>query len=88
MTELAGITRLRRGKITRQFNRYKRADGSEGRRGPYHTLQVWRDGRNHSQRVPAMAYTQAQHDVQAYQTFQRLVDRLVALGEAEAGALE
>lgn len=86
LQQIGGISRMRRGRLSQQYNRRKKADGTEQRWGPYYTLQAWIAGRNRSQRIPAAEVQQVREDLAHYQTFRDLCERYVELGERIAHA--
>ena len=86
LQEMGGITRMRRGHLTEQYNRKRSLDGTERRWGPYYTLQAWVGGKNRSERIPAGMATEVRQDVENYTAFTGLCERYVELSEGIAKA--
>lgn len=86
LQEMAGITVMRRGKLTKQINRVKRVDGSVRQSRPYLKLQAWRNGRNQSQRMAGEQVAQVTRDMKACARFRALTNEYIAVGEQEADA--
>ena len=84
--EMAAITRMRKGRLTEQYNRKRDPDGTERRWGPYYTLQAWVGGKNRSERIPAELAPEARKDVENYAAFSALCDRYVEVSEGVAKA--
>lgn len=82
--QMGTITRMRRGKLTEQYNRKKDEDGKERRWGPYYTLQAWVDGKNRSERVCREDAPEVQEDIRRYEEFSELCDRYVHRAEGVA----
>ena len=75
---------MRRGKLTEQYNKKKDPDGTVRKWGPYYTLQAWRNGKNHSLRIPAKDADKVREEIKAYEEFSELCERYIQLGEHEA----
>jgi hypothetical protein len=86
LKDMARITRMRRGRLTEQYNRKKAEDGTERRWGPYYTLQAWVGGRNRSGRIPSEVVPAVRQDIQNYAAFRELSDRYIQLAEGIAEA--
>jgi len=86
LKDMAVITRMRKGRLTEQYNRRRSEDGTERRWGPYYTLQAWVEGRNRSERIPAEVVPEARRDIQNYVAFTELCDRYVQIAEGIAKA--
>lgn len=84
--QMGAITRMRRGKLTEQYNRKKDEDGKEHRWGPYYTLQAWIDGKNRSERVRREDAPEVQEDIRRYERFSELCARYVHRAETVAKA--
>jgi hypothetical protein len=84
LNEMRKIECMRRGKLTEQYNKKKASDGTIRKWGPYYTLQAWRDGKNHSLRIPAKDADKVREELKAYEDFTKLCDQYIQLGEQEA----
>jgi len=84
--QMGAITRMRRGKLTEQYNRKKDEDGKERRWGPYYTLQAWIAGKNRSERVCREDAVHVREDIRRYEQFSELCDRYVQTAETVAKA--
>ena len=84
LEELRSMSRLRRGQISEQFLHKKGADGQTRLYGPYFVWQSSVRGRKRSQRIPPEEVEQAREDLQAYERFQGLCERLLSLMEQNA----
>ncbi len=81
LEQMSQITRIRRGKLTEQYNRKKDEKGTERQWGPYYTLQAWIDGKNRSERVRRDDVDQVREDMQNYEQFCTLSERYVQIAE-------
>lgn len=81
LRQMSEITRMRRGKLTEQYNRKKDEDGRERQWGPYYTLQAWIDGKNRSERVRREDASQVRDDIRGYEQFSELSGRYVEVAE-------
>jgi hypothetical protein len=86
LQDMGAITRMRRGKLSEQYNRKKAPDGTERQWGPYYTLQAWVDGKNRSERVPAEVAAQVRQDLKNHAAFTELCERYVGVAEGIAQA--
>ena len=86
LEQMEALTRMRRGRLSEQYNRKKNPDGTERRWGPYYTLQAWVGGKNRSERIPAEMAGHVRQDVKNYETFRGLCERYVEISERVAKA--
>ncbi len=86
LEQMSLITRMRRGKLTEQYNRKKDKDGQERRWGPYYTLQAWVDGKNRSERIRRDDVVTVREDMRNYEEFCELSERFVQIAEQSAKA--
>jgi len=86
LEQMSQITRMRRGKLTEQYNRKKDKEGRERQWGPYYTLQAWVDGKNRSERVRRDDAARVREDMHNYEQFCELSDRYVQIAEQVAKA--
>lgn len=84
LKEMRTIRCMRRGALTEQYNKKEDSDGTIRKWGPYYTLQIWRDGKNHSLRIPAKDADKVREEIKAYEGFSELCERYIQLGEQEA----
>jgi hypothetical protein len=84
LQQMGRITRMRKGRLTEQYNRKKAPDGTERRWGPYYTLQAWVGGKNRSERIPSDVTPQVRQDLENYAAFTHLCDRYVEVAEGIA----
>lgn len=84
LEQMSEITRMRRGKVTEQYNRKKDEKGRERQWGPYYTLQAWVNGKNRSERVRREEVSQVREDLHNYEQFGELSDRYVEIAERMA----
>jgi len=84
LEQMAAITRMRRGKLTEQYNRKKNEDGSEQKWGPYYTLQAWTEGKNRSERVRREDAPVVREDIQRHERFCELCESYVRVAERSA----
>jgi carboxypeptidase C (cathepsin A) len=84
LEQMSQITRMRRGKLTEQYNRKKDKDGQERRWGPYYTLQAWVDGKNRSERVRCDDVDTVHEDMHNYEEFCKLSERYIQIAEHSA----
>jgi hypothetical protein len=84
LEEMRAIRCMRRGALTEQYNKKEGADGTIRKWGPYYTLQIWRDGKNHSLRIPAKDADKVREEIRSYEEFSELCERYIRLGEQEA----
>jgi len=80
LQQMQVIDRLRRGSLSSQFFR-GRAHGRPVRRGPYHVLQGYFQGRKFSERVPESLLPAVQQQVANYKRFQALAEEYVTVTE-------
>jgi hypothetical protein len=78
LQQIQAIDRLRRGSLSRQFFKQRRA-GSKAPQGPYYVLQGYIQGRKFSERVPAEQAPQFEPLVANYQRFQELAEEFVTV---------
>ena len=86
LKDMARITRMRRGRLSEQYNRKTSQDGTERRWGPYYTLQAWVAGKNRSQRIPAVLASQVRQHIKNHALFTELCARYVQVAEGIAKA--
>lgn len=86
LEQMAQITRMRRGKLSEQYNRKKDKNGQERQWGPYYTLQAWVDGKNRSERVRRDDVDMVREDMRNYEEFCELSERYVQIAEQSAKA--
>jgi hypothetical protein len=86
LNQMGSITRMRRGKLTEQYNRKRDEDGNERLWGPYYTLQAWVEGKNRSERVSREHAEEVREDIERYEKFTGLCDRYVQVAEKVAKA--
>jgi hypothetical protein len=86
LEQMSQITRMRRGKLTEQYNRKKDEQGRERRWGPYYTLQAWVEGKNRSERIGRDEVAQVREDMHNYEQFCELSNRYVQIAEQAAKA--
>ena len=84
LEQMSQITRMRRGKLSEQYNRKKDEKGQERRWGPYYTLQAWVEGKNRSERVHREQVPRVREDIENYETFSALSERYVQIAEQAA----
>ncbi len=77
LEQLSSIQSRERGKLT-GFHRTRRATDGSGtvRLGPYHKLQAWEDGRNHTRHIPVSEVPGLKRDLANYKEFKELVGTL------------
>jgi hypothetical protein len=78
LQQIQAIDRLRRGSLSRQFFRKRRAH-SKTPQGPYYVLQGYVQGQKFSQRVPAEQATQIEPLVANYKRFEELAEEFVTV---------
>jgi hypothetical protein len=81
LAEMREIRQLKRGQISEQTLRSRKADGTMRERGPYYTLQRWVEGRNVSQRVPHERVPEVRQAVEGYQKLKALSEEFAELTE-------
>ena len=71
------IQSMERGKLT-GFHRIRRATDGSGtvQLGPYHKLQAWENGRNHTRHIPVSEVPDLKRDLANYKEFKELVGTL------------
>lgn len=77
---IASITTMQPGTLTEEYR--EGAIGEDGRRarlGPYYKLQVWRDGSNHTSRVPAGQVPSLREDIANNHAFGQLCRELAEI---------
>lgn len=84
LEKMSLIKRMRRGKLTEQYNKKEDPAGTVRKWGPYYTLQAWRNGKNHSLRIPAKDACKVREELKAYEKFSELCEQYVQIGENEA----
>jgi hypothetical protein len=85
---IASITTMQPGTLTEEYR--EGAIGKDGKRvrlGPYYKLQVWRDGANRTNRVPASQADNLREDIHNYHTFGQLCRELAKLNTEHTLAL-
>jgi len=78
LQQIQSIDRLRRGSLSRQFFKQRRAD-SKVAQGPYYVLQGYIQGQKFSERVPAEQSPQIEPLVANYKRFQELAEEFVTV---------
>ena len=78
LQQIQAIDRLRRGSLSRQFFKERRA-GSKTPQGPYYVLQGYVQGQKFSQRVPAEQAPQIEPLVANYKRFEELAEEFVTV---------
>jgi hypothetical protein len=78
LQQIQSIDRLRRGSLSRQFFKKKRA-GSQARQGPYYVLQGYIEGQKFSERIPAEQAREIEPLVANYQRFEELAEEFVTV---------
>jgi hypothetical protein len=67
LQQMAAIPAMERGKLST----YSFPERS-GRRGPYHKLQTWLEGKNHTRYIPAHELSAVQTALEGYAQYQQL----------------
>ncbi len=77
LEQIASIRSMERGKLT-EFHRTRRAADGSGtvRLGPYHKLQAWENGGNHTRHIPASEVPGLKRDLANHKEFKQLVGTL------------
>ncbi len=78
LQQIRAIDRLRRGSLSRQFFKQRRAD-SQAPQGPYYVLQGYLQGEKFSERIPADQAPQIEPLVANYRRFEELAEELVTV---------
>jgi hypothetical protein len=88
LSELAGLSEMRRGSIVEQFMETLNADGTKAKRGPYVLYSYKEKNKTVSLRLrhPEMADTYRKQ-IGAFRRFQDLTQELVSLGEKISNAV-
>jgi hypothetical protein len=81
LEEMRNIRRVKRGQLTQQTLTRTAADGSQQQRGPYYTLQAWKNGKNHSQRVAEEHLPAVREAVEGYQKIKQLSEEFAEVTE-------
>jgi len=81
LVEIQAIREMIRGKVSLQTLKRTLPDGSVKERGPYAIFQRWRDGSNHSERIPREDLPAITRAVDGYRRFVELTDEYAALTE-------
>jgi len=77
LEQLSSIRSMERGKLTEFHHTRRAADGSGTVRvGPYHKLQAWENGHNHTRHIPASEVPGLKRDLANYKEFKELVGSL------------
>jgi len=76
LAEMATIEQMEYGQLDTFFKPSPTAPGQ--RRGPYHKRQVWRDGKNQNEYVPAAQVPAVQAAIAGRERFEHLADAYVA----------
>ena len=82
LTELAGLTRIRRGSVTEQYVEVAGRRGRVLRRGPYPLYSFKTSGRTVSRRIRAEQVAVYRAQIAAGRRFQELTRELMELGES------
>ncbi len=78
LQQIQAIDRLRRGSLSRQFFKKRRAN-SKAPQGPYYLLQGYVQGKKFSERVPTEQAPQIEPLVANYQRFEQLAEEFVTV---------
>jgi transposase len=78
LQQIRAIDRLRRGSLSRQFFKKRRAN-SKDPQGPYFVLQGYVKGKKFSERIPADQAPQIEPLIANYQRFEELAEEFVAV---------
>ena len=78
LQQIAAIDAMERGKLSAYIFK-ERPEGS----GPYHKLQYWRDGKNHTRYVPADELPAVEAALAGYAQYQQLTEQYAQLVIAE-----
>ncbi len=78
LQQIQAIDRLRRGSLSHQFFKRRRAD-TKSPQGPYYVLQGYIQGRKFSERVPAEQAPQLEPLVANYKRFEALAEEFVTV---------
>ena len=76
--QILAISAMERGKLSDYS--FKERPGPSG---PYHKLQSWRDGKNHTRHVPAEELSDVRAALAGYEQFQKLTRQYADLVVAE-----
>ncbi len=81
LEKMKDIKTMLRGKLSEQY--YNRTDKNGEIRvwGPYYKLQCWRNGKNHSQRIPADLVESIRKDLKEWKLFKSLCDEFADITE-------
>jgi hypothetical protein len=81
LEKMKDIKTMLRGKLSKQY--YNRTDKNGEVRvwGPYYKLQCWRNGKNHSQRIPADLVELIRKDLKEWKLFKSLCDEFADITE-------
>jgi hypothetical protein len=74
LEQIAAIPAMERGKLSR-YTFKERSNAS----GPYHKLQRWQDGKNHTRYVSADELPAVQHALAGYAQFRQLTEQYAGL---------
>ena len=74
LQQIAAIPDMERGKLSAYFFRER-----SGVAGPYHKLQHWQDGKNHTRYVPADELPAVEAALAGYAQYQRLTEEYANL---------
>ncbi len=78
LQQIAAISAMERGKLSAYSFKER-----SGRRGPYHKLQSWMDGKNHTRYVPADELPAVQAALDGYGLYENLTRKYADLVIAE-----
>jgi hypothetical protein len=78
LQQIAAIPAMERGKLSAYSFKER-----SGHRGPYHKLQSWQDGKNHTRYVPAQELLAVQAALAGYTQYQDLTRQYADLVVAE-----
>jgi len=79
--KIAGIESLKRGKISINRPTRTRKDGTTYQAGPYYVLQVWKDGKNQPEHIPADQYPLLKEHVDNYHLLKESCEELAEVLE-------
>lgn len=74
LQQIAAISAMERGKLS-EYSFSERSNAS----GPYHKLQRWQDGKNHTRYVPAEELPAVQTALAGYAQFRQLTEQYADL---------
>jgi hypothetical protein len=76
LNQMSQIQRMEMGALCEQY-REKLVDGQKIQTGPYFNHQLWKDGKNHCQYVPADKVAPLKEAIAARQSFEALSQKFI-----------